>query len=555
MKTTQPKIHTATDYPDDVLANRKFFDSGHLDSLFKSIAAHGVSRHEWIVNTHTAYAMESPPGFDLFSEAAKAAHRHGVEVHAVFKPFERFPHYAPHTIPQPQPHVWSDLYGTLQPIPEFTVKNPHLCLHRRAGDEDRPGPVTAIRLVRSNAEPTRLRRGHLSIWTTSRLGEWRQWAGDFSVSDTVEFRSYITYIGDCRVVTLSGLNIPQSEVYIEIRVNDDWQGESFSHHPEALIELVGENGEILPTTPATIGSDPKSFKKFTSDPLLSRINPCMDDPEFANFARTEDLDALWEGHREIGWPWRRGACVDIAVNRSATIARGTLQRMPILHPGYPEVQEHWLGQIKQLLEAGFDGINIRPGTHYQFRSTPPEAYGFNEIALARVENPGNAAAVAAANGTFFTEFLHQARELIVDRYHRSIGIHVLAPYFYDRDENGVQQEFALIDWQWKEWIRDIADYVEFRGLMGFRPLTGRLMTERVANVCRRHGKPLIVQSNRRIIAAHQMEAVRDELQWAINHPDISAYQLYETANFSRLNTDDEIQWDDDFDELMKSIKT
>ncbi len=553
MKTTQSKIHTATDYLDDVQTNGKFFDAGHLDSLFKSIAAHGVTCHEWVINTNSAFVGESPVGFNLFSEVTQAAHRHGVEVHAVFKPFERVPHYAPHALPQPQPHVWSDLYGTLLPTPEFTVKNPQFCLQRRAGDEDRPGPITAIRLVRSDAKPTGLRREHFSIWTARRLGEWRQWSGEFAVSDAVDYRAYLTHIGDCRVVTLSGLSIPQSEVYIEVRINDDWQGESFGHHPDALVELVGEDGETLPATPGNGGSSAKSFKKFTSDPLLSQINPCMDDPEFAKFVRTEDLDALWQGHREIGWPWSVGARIDVAVNRCATVARGTLQRMPILHPGYPEVQDHWLGQIKQLLEAGFDGVNIRPSTHYHFRTTPPEAYGFNEIALARVENPGNAAAVAAANGTFFTEFLHRARELIVGQYHRTIGVHVLAPHFYDRDENGKQLDFALIDWQWQEWVRDIADYVEFRGLMGFRPLTGRLMIERVADTCRQHGKPLIVQSDRRIVASHQMEAVRDELQWAVNHPDISAYQLYETACFSRINTDDEIQWDDDFHELMGGV--
>lgn len=547
---THPKIHTATDYLDEIRVNQRFFEPQHIDSLFKSIAAHGITRHEWVMNDRTL-SVEDTRSSSLLTEVTKAAHRHGIELHAVFKPFERLPHYAPHTIPQPYPHVWSDLYGTLLPTPEFMIRNPQLCLRRRPGDEDRPGPTTAIRLVRPDTTPTLLRREHLSVWTSSRLGEWHKWPNDFVVTDEIAERSDFTHIGKCRVVTLSGLNIPQSECYIEVRVSDAWQGEPFCHHPHALVELVGADGLNLPSTPAHIGGSPKSFKSFTSEPLLSQLNPCMDDPEFARFVREEDIDKLWSDFREIGWPWKVSARVDIAANRCATITRGVIDRIPIFHPGYPETRNHWLSIIKCMLECGVDGVNIRPGTHYHFRSTPPEAYGFNDIALEQVPNPENTAAIAAANGTFYTEFLHQARQLIVGQYKRSIGVHVLASHFYDRDENGHQLDFALIDWQWPEWVREVADYVEFRGLMGFRPHTARLMAERVANTCRQHGKPFILQSDRRTVAAHQMTAVRDEMQWAVNHPDISAYQLYETANFSSLNSNEEVEWSADFDALLK----
>ncbi len=532
---TKSEYHTATDYLDDVRRNNRFFDLDQLDSLFAMIASLGIKRHEWVIASRTRLYESNPAGYDLLSEAVQAAHRHGIAFHAVFKPFERIPHYVPHVIPQPHPHVWSDLYGSLLPMPAFEVENPHFFMQRAPLDSNLSGPVTEIRLVKPNTEPTKIRPEHLEIWISDRLGTWKRYTGSFKLEDRVEYRSSFTHRGDSRIVILSGLDIPETERYIEVRFSSDWTDEEFIHHPHAIIELAGSDGALLPSSPAHIGSAPERFKAFTTVPLLSRINPCMNDPEFANFVQKADLDAIWSEYREVGWPWQSEARIHAHEDRCITAARGVLPRIPILHPGYPEVRSYWLAQIRDLLDKGVDGVNIRPSSHYHFRTTPPEAYGFNEPSLQSVDEPQNRADIAEANGSFFTGFLREARRLIAGEYGKELGVHVLAPFFYDRDESGKQLDFALMDWQWREWVRDIADYAEFRGLMGFRPLTGRLMVEEVAKECRKHSTPLILQSDRRLVAGGLMKDLKDEAQWAFSHPDITAYQLYETANFSAID--------------------
>lgn len=84
-------FHSATDYLDDVSQNGRFFEKQHLDSLFDGLAALGIQSHEWVIEDRTTLYDDNPTGFVLLAEAVAAAHRHGVALHVVYKPFERIP--------------------------------------------------------------------------------------------------------------------------------------------------------------------------------------------------------------------------------------------------------------------------------------------------------------------------------------------------------------------------------------------------------------------------------------------------------------------------------
>lgn len=536
------ELHAATDVIDDFGRAGKFFVKRHIDQLMDIMAELGVSSHEWVINETTRLYLDYPEGFDLLGYAAEAAHRNGIALHAVFKPFEAVPHYGPHTAPHPKECSWSDLYGVLMPIQPFVAAHPEFCMKRRAEPLDRPGPLAAIRLVKGDAAPCAIEARHLSVWTSDRLGAWERWPGDFELRQSVERRLVSTRTRDCRILTLSGLDIAESQRYVEVRLSEDCPENDFANHPSAFVELVGSDGSLLPSTPGSGRSlSADRFKRRAADPVLSRINPCLDDPEFAEFVKSKDIDRHWREARDIGWPWRVNARVPFHEERRATVARGLNERLPILHPCYPEVRANWLGTIRGLLDCGVDGVNVRCSSHYHFRSTDPQDYGYNEPVLEALPNPENRAAVAKANGDALTGFMREVRTL-VGEYGKQLGVHVLAPAFHDREEEGGQLDFALVDWQWREWVREIADYVEFRGMMGFRDTSARLMVERVALECRNAGKPFILQGNRRVVGYNApLDDWRREVQWAAEHPDITAYQLYETANFTRINEEDDVE--------------
>lgn len=536
------ELHSATDVIDDFRRAGRFYQKHHLDQLMAILAELGVKSHEWVMDGRTRLYAAYPEGFDLLRCAVEAAHRHGIAFHAVFKPFEAIPHYGPHTVPQPADCSWSDLYGTLMPVQPFVAEHPEFCMKRRPEPLDLPGPLKAIRLVKDNDAPCVIEAKHLSVWVSDRLGTWKRHSGDFQVEQSEERRLVNTRTRDCRVLTLSGLEIPSDQRYIEVRLSEDCPERDFENHPSAFVELVGVNGARLPSTPGSgrpLSAD--SFVRLATDPALSKINPCLDDADFAAFVESGEAERHWSEARDIGWPWSLGARVAFHKERRAAVARGLNERLPILHPAYREVRAHWLERIRALLDAGVDGVNVRPSSHYHFRSTGPEDYGFNEPVLEALPNPENRAAVAKANGDAFTGFLREARRLVHERG-KKLGVHVLAPAFHDREEEGKQLDFALVDWQWREWVAEVVDYAEFRGMMGFRDTTGFLMAERVAQACREAGKPFVLQGNRRVVGYNPpLDDWEREIQTAAQHPDVTAYQLYETANFTRLNEHGEVE--------------
>src|SRR5690606_13389366 len=117
-----------------------------------------------------------------------------------------------------------------------------------------------------------------------------------------------------------------------------------------------------------------------------------------------------------------------------------------------------------------------------------------------------------------------------------LGVHVLHDFMHRQNDQGKLHSFAEFDWPWKQWVRDLADYVVFRGAMGYREAEARRMVDEVALVAREAAKPFILQCNRRVVKFDGPHPDwQREMQWALSHPDISAYQLYETAGFTRLS--------------------
>ena len=290
------KLFATTDYSDNIIINLRgsrygtpvirsddyydnnkcFMDRNQLDGLHKILASAGVTRHQWIVDTMWNIYENYPHKFDLLKEATQSAHAHGLEFYAEFKPFEggSFGIILPHTMPCPKgTGAYSDISGIFPGMRRFVAANPTLNLKRKEGTYKCNEPVSAIRLIKSDNRPTRIKAEHLSIWTSPTNNQFIPYNGPVAFRETVEKRYRFPYWRQSRVLHLENLKIPSGHKYFLIRCSlADEQGD-FSNEKGNIIELVSPSGEILPHT---IGSGPVRLEDHYESyyqPKLNRSSP------------------------------------------------------------------------------------------------------------------------------------------------------------------------------------------------------------------------------------------------------------------------------------------
>ena len=189
------------------------------------------------------------------------------------------------------------------------------------------------------------------------------------------------------------------------------------------------------------------------------------------------------------------------------------------------------------------------------------ALGFQPVQLTQIDgHPADEAARALGGGTHhaavrrhigdaYTEFLREARALL-HAHGRQIGVHLLQDYVRPPDDTGRARFLGIMDHQWEEWVRNIADFAVFRGPQGYRWDSLREVTDHYSAACRAANIPLIFQANRRLIARlrtqrthpdpNLLEHLRREFDFVLRHPGVHAYQVYETANLTWLDEDNRL---------------
>lgn len=529
-------LHAAIDFGDDIIRSNRFYDRQHLDSLMGYLASLGVRRVEWIHHCWLAFDETYPLGFDLEAEAIRAAHRNGLEVVAVIKPFEVIHDILPHPFALPPGAAWSSLRGQFYEVPSLALSRRDLCLARRPGAWDQPGPVTAVRLVKNNARPSDLQADDFSLFTSRVNGTWTRYDQPFRVERSVAWRPLFPKPGPCSILTLADLNIPETERYIEVRSRRPDAAGEFVNDEESIIELVGTEQRTLPCTPPGILSLHGRWIEFARNPTIRRMYRSLISPEVeATLGRTAELESWAENMRSYahkGYPY---VPYDFNHHRRVAVARGLDDALPIPHPIYPEVRAYWLGKVRRFLDLGAAGIDFRHCMH--FRQFDLHEYGFNAPVLARTDGSVNTAEVARVNGDAYTQLLREAAALTHARQKR-FGVHVSSEFLQRADENRYRPFVRNFDFPWENWLHEFCDFAVFRGAMGNRPETVRGMIDRIGLVCREAGKPLVYQGNRRAFTFDGPHPYHDdEMSWVLSHRDVAAYQLYETASITRLNAD------------------
>ena len=535
-------LHIAVDFNDDLSESGRYFKEADFDAMLDYAASLGAKRMEWIVDMVWSHYDMYPGGIDVLKYVTDGAHKRGMELYAVIKPFEGCLNSAvPHTMPAPKGMSIPDIRGILFQARPFVAEHPEMRLKRIPGNWNPPGAIKAINLVKEGDEPTRIKPEHLTLLTSATTCGFKPYTGPIEFSESCQWRDLFPRYKNCRIITLGGLNIPEDQRYFVIRCSlADEQGD-FTNELAKMVELVGENGEVIPSTISNGPVDPQhNTLRGLTDPFNAQRTRYGHLPEVQEALKdTKRIDEMcsdlfgFEGILMVPIEVKPHTLDGVGY---VAVARGKAEYLAgALHPAYPEVRQHWLEMTQYCIDRGVDGIDYRTANHTI--SSELWAYGFNEPVLDAGSNYVDQDAIAKRNGDAYTQFLAEARDLL-HANGRKITIH-LHESLIAFNERGVTPRVPVVwDWQWEKWVQEIADDVVYRGVFHVRPWTNRRVVDRLSAVAAEAGKPFIYQCMRiQLLYDPPHPCIEREMAYVLDHPRIDAYQLYETAYIMRMGDD------------------
>lgn len=532
----KPPFHleALVDFPDDAL--KTVITPAHVDAMMARLRDMGVTRvswgyygdghggfmipsdlnDQWRNYTDTLISLENP-----LRVAAEAAHRHGLELYAYYKPYETGPGIS---LPDGSPEGRG--YGRLRQkggwltwMDPFVMAHPNLRIRHRPDDSVKKVsnvPICAIKLVKKDASTTRITKEHLQIWSSQSNCCYQQLNVDFTLQESVqpslhEVRDIngvlIVKEGDpVRVLTLSGFRL--TDPYILVTTDFTDGKPDFENVGTSLFVALDENGEEMPgvfsTGSGVWEANRVDFRNWglIFDAGFGRSIVRLDEP---NTSGRRGLIAFTRGRNE----YLPGALCETE----------------------PQVRDFWLSCIKEMLDAGVDGIDFRVenhGTHTDYY----EEYGFNDAILQECEKHGKVdnETISQVRGEAYTDFLCQARRLILSRDKR-MRINLNIDWF--RPDPPPVRRLAYpanIHYDWERWLNEgLLDECILRMFqMPFDSVFSDSIAAKMIASCEERKIPITV--NRYLNPNYLAEFRRV-------HQDgrFSGFILYETASFLRLN--------------------
>ncbi|MBI4028649.1 MAG: hypothetical protein HY360_26965 [Verrucomicrobia bacterium] len=246
-------------------------------------------------------------------------------------------------------------------------------------------------------------------------------------------------------IELLKLEIHAPFMAIEIR------GKTFAmrHRRFAFVEAWGADGRESPVSLATGGNRVKGFR-FDKTWLgwVNHTEPILD--EFT-----------WSG-AELG-----------------LVFKETEQAPTLLEPAYEGARRIWLAHVQRMLEAGVDGVEIRTIGHHncvdsylRLAFAEPVRRAFRERYGRDVEpKPDDYERIRGIRGEAYTQFMRDAKAL-AKRHGKKLSAHIeggaeVPPHLDTR----LQMQMSV---EWEKWIRErIVDEVSLRGWMCHNPFVHR----------------------------------------------------------------------------------
>ena len=535
-------LEALVDFPDDALAAEQPITPQHIDAMMAMLRRCGVARVGWgyygdghggyFVPTTPADGCEEPLGhWDIYARtievldnplrvAVEAAHRYGIQLYAYYKPYETG---VALVLPEGSPEAringrLAHSGGQLAWIDRFVVDNPTLRIRRRG---DLPSdlatrPIHAVKLIKRDASPTRVTQDHLQLWASASNYRYQRLNVAFDVRETVEpaqrevsdvAGTPVTRAGDpVRVLTLSGFSL--TEPYILVTTDfADGPADFENAGTDMLVALDGKGREIAGVfaTGSTIWCEGQvDFRNWglMFDYGFGRTLVRLDEP---NGSGNKGLIAFTRGRNE----YLPGA----------------------LSETEPRVREYWLSCIREMLDAGVDGIDFREENHSTHTDYPSE-YGYNPVVIEECERRGavDPATISQVRGDAYTEFLRQAKGLISSRGKR-MRINLQTDYYrLNPPADRLLAYPANLDFQWRRWVDEgLMDQAIFRFFaLPFQCIYDDSVSAEIIDHCRDRGLPVTV--NRYI----RPDSLLDEARRIFRDGRFAGFILYETCSFLRL---------------------
>jgi hypothetical protein len=533
-------LEALVDFPDDALVVP--ITAAHIDAMMRRLAELGVRRVSWgyyadgrggfLTPAHDAQFDNLARTYQGLSQnplavAAQAAHRHGLELNAYYKPYETGPAGL-----FPEGSYEATLYGRLSQIggrltwvDPFVVDHAHLRIKRREDDlapDLEHAPIRSIKLRKADAALTRITREHLHIWASDLNYRYRQLDAQapFTLTESIEpcprdtfdlfSGKLVAHRGDPqRVLTIGSLDLRERYVLV---TTDFAEGPAdFANTDLEMLTALDANGHELP------GEIASGMAIWFGERVDFRNWGLMFDTGYnGGLIRLDDPNA--DGKTGL-----------------VAFARGRNAYLPgAMCETEPEVQAFWLRCVQVMLDAGVDGIDFREENH-STHTNHPEDYGYNEVVLAQCRARGqvDAPTMAAVRGDAYTAFLSRARQAINARG-KAMRINFQVDWY--RADPPRQRRLAYpanIDFQWQRWIDEgLCDQAVLRFFaLPFDCVFDDPVAQDVVGRCRAKGIPVTV--NRYI----NPDTLVDEVRRVRQDGRFAGFTLYETASYLRPTAD------------------
>lgn len=588
--SNQP-LFVTVDIGDDFWRSGEQLSIRNIQTQMKYFSRLGIRRVYWILvpNYYNMKATFRDYSDKTLGDVVQAAHDANLEFYYIFKPFETCsPIEVPQNISLPNETAWfPSLIGRRKVRNHFFEKNEHLYLQRRPiGTSWIDKKISAVKLVNKDDSAVSIKPEDLKIWVSHINGDFRLYEKPFMAEEKIEERDGVSV----RVFHFSNLDLSKDDNYILFECTNTDGSEKFSNKSSKLIELIDENGTLIPSTwdqGKITASSLKSalIRWWMWDTGKKGLPEGVSIPQ--DYGKTIQNTGFWfDGRVRVADPIRTldakavQANAQLRYNGCIAAVKGRRTFLPTPQPMHKEVRDYWLSHIQDFIDAKADGVDFRLGIH-SAESITPEEFGFGKVVVDAyqkkhgvniVDDPNrfDAALWKKLQGDAYTEFLVEARDM-TRKNNMSMQLHINALLgteipFWTR--NNI---LTSIEWQWRTWLeKDLADEVLLKLLpwiWGSASGAGKEFIQEIYTVTKPRNINVysewrfdcwwMVQDPLKTIqkefTPEDKERLIKRAEWSFTNPDTAAILLYEAFDLAYLNAETgETVESAVFDDLLES---
>ncbi|OHB44037.1 MAG: hypothetical protein A2Y13_02230 [Planctomycetes bacterium GWC2_45_44] len=467
-------LEVCVDFVDDLI--NAPFTSDMFRDLFAEFRSWGVNRVHWIYygkmsdgwwdfaalgSGENALKTYENAG-EIFNAAVQAAHEHNIEIYGLIKPFDMGLQWS---YGEAAPEAKSKgklqrIGGPVGWIANFPAEHRELIMSRRP---DAYGPsknkiFTRIDLVKEDDLSCDLSADDIKLFISDDNTTYCLYNGPINRQDTIESYPVYTHTPSgqrrtdrtrkSRIIRLFNLEIKNK--YIAISISG--RQRSFANSLVNLIHVFGETGE---EKFLTFGLRLREDDSEISMPFQ------LNGFEFDKYPGTPT--AVFAG----GFDAVRSTFILDSCDGVIAIARGKeAGTLAALSPSFPETRQWWLSWVREILEAGADGIELRVRNHHshlawgEYGFEIPVVNSFKQLYGVDIlkTDDFDMAAFRRLRGEAYTQFYREAKQLVT-AYGKHLGLHISGTMDTDPEQGSAMN----IHWDWRTWLKEgLADSITLK---------------------------------------------------------------------------------------------